>query len=119
MIFQTPNFKNFKEINDFGKHKFIDIEGSESILTTLDGKYHSFNDQPAIIWKDGTKFWLKNGEIHRENDLPAAIYSDGSKEWYINGQLHRDNDLPAIIHIKENNGLWREWHKNGQFIKGM
>lgn len=50
---------------------------------------HSFNDQPSIILKKGSKFWHKNGVLHRDNDKPAAIYIDHlgreSEEWFQDG----------------------------------
>ena len=61
-------------------------------------KYHSFNDQPAIIYANGTMKWYQHGNLHRDNDLPAIIYNDGGKMWYQHGYVHRDNDLPAIIY---------------------
>ena len=37
------------------------------------GNYHSYNDEPAIDYIDGScKIWYKNGVIHREN-LPSFI----------------------------------------------
>ena len=55
----------------------------------LYGKRHRDNDQPAIIWKDGTSFWYKDGIQHRENDMPAVEFADGRKEWYLKGELIR------------------------------
>ena len=37
------------------------------------GLLHSFNDMPAIIWKDGSQEWYKNGYLHREGDNPAIM----------------------------------------------
>jgi hypothetical protein len=38
------------------------------------GNYHSYNDNPAIEYLDGScKIWYKNGLIHRI-DNPAIIY---------------------------------------------
>jgi hypothetical protein len=76
-------------------------------------KLHSFNDQPAIIYVNGSKFWYQHGELHRDNDQPAAIYSNGRKSWYQNGERHRDNDLPAVIHV---DGL-KLWYQYGKRIK--
>jgi hypothetical protein len=59
---------------------------------------HSFNDQPAIIYVNGTKEWYQHGLFHRDNDQPAIISASGSKGWYQHGKLHRDNDQPAIIY---------------------
>ena len=50
-------------------------------------KFHSFNDQPAIIYLTGTKKWYKNDKLYRDNDQPAVIYSTGTKYWYNNDYL--------------------------------
>ena len=86
MIFEIPNFQNFKVINNFGKDRYVNENGD--IITTLDGEYHSFNDKPAMICSDGSKYWFKNGRLHRDNDLPAVIDKQESycqKRWYVNG----------------------------------
>ena len=49
---------------------------SKGLLHRLDG--------PAMIFPDGSKFWILNGERHRENG-PAVEWAGGSKEWWING----------------------------------
>lgn len=68
------------------------------------GELHSFNDKPAIITKDGYKYWYKNGRRHRDNDLPAVVDNKnndykacGYKEWWIDGIRHRGFDRPAFI----------------------
>ena len=81
------------------RKKFLEIQiTSEKTAYYLQGKYHNFNDLPAIIWASGTKNWYQKGLPHRDNDLPAVIYEDNSQFWYQAGLLHRDNDKPAIIH---------------------
>ena len=52
-----------------------------------DGLYHRDNDQPAIIYAKGSKFWHQNGEYHRNNDQPAVILANGIKQWYQNGKF--------------------------------
>jgi len=69
------------------------------------GDLHSFNDNPAIVWYDGSKFWYKEGELHRLNG-PSVEYRDGYKEWYENGKRHR-LDGPAIEYV---NGT-KYWYK--------
>jgi len=49
---------------------------------------HSFDDEPAIICNDGTKFWFKNGKKHRDNNLPAVIRYNGDVEFYKNGKQY-------------------------------
>ena len=74
------------------------------------GELHSFNDEPAVIDSDGTKFWYTNGKRHRGNDLPATIHSNGSQFWYMNGLLHREKDAAAIYE----DGT-KHWYMNGKY----
>ena len=73
------------------------------------GKLNSEDNEPAIIYKSGTKCWLKDNILYRENDKPSIIRSDGTKEWYINGLLNRHNGLPAIVYP---NGR-KQWYYDG------
>jgi hypothetical protein len=59
----------------------------------------------------GTKYWHTNGidKPHRI-DGPAIIKKDGSKYWYRDGNLHRE-DGPAII-----TPCFMEWWINGKYI---
>ena len=54
-------------------------------------------DGPAMVMKDGTQVWYKNGQIHSYNNEPALITSDGFRAWYDTGIRHR-SDGPAVIH---------------------
>ncbi len=69
---------------------------------------HRENDQPAVEWSNGTKYWYKNGIKHRLNG-PAIEWSNGSKYWYKNGKLHRENDQPVI----ECSDGTKIWYQNG------
>ena len=58
------------------------------------GQYHSYNDEPAIEYLDGSaKLWYKNGLIHRI-DKPAIIHRnyDGgiNEEYYFMGTKFAD-----------------------------
>lgn len=75
--------------------------------------HHSFNDEPSVVGKNGSKWWHKNGLIHRDNDLPAIIYSDGDKDYYKDGIRHRTNG-PAREWPKENVKIW--WYKGKKII---
>lgn len=85
-----------------------------AVVTCRNGLEHSFHDQPAVIYDDGTKEWRSNGVRHRDGDLPAVILSTGSKQWFRNGVLHRDGG-PAIIYY---NGE-EQWFCNGQWRRTM
>jgi len=65
---------------------------------------HSFNDEPAIIYDNGTKYWYKDGLIHRDNNLPACIWSDGSYSFYKNGKKYwiiNDTEYYSYVKVKE------------------
>ena len=76
-------------------------------------EYKNSNDQthnengPALIYKNGTKKWYKNGLLHRD-DGPAIEWSDGDKSWYFEGKLHRKGG-PAID--RENGS--KSWYFEG------
>ena len=90
------------------------------LCTKLDGKYHSFDDKPALIdTMCCAQLWYKEGKRHRDGDLPALIYANGTQCWYKEGKLHRDShfpgredDLPAVICADK-----VEWWVNGELIK--
>ena len=65
----------------------ITIDKYKTIRLILNGKLHSLGDIPAIIWGNGTKFWIQHGKSHRDGDKPAVIYADGSKYWFRHGNL--------------------------------
>jgi hypothetical protein len=58
------------------------------------GKFHSYNDKPAIDYYDGSeiKIWMKHGLMHRDtlddnnNPLPALITKD-KQEYYKMGKM--------------------------------
>ena len=69
------------------------------------GERHRENDQPAVVYADGSQLWFYHGELHRENDQPAIVYTSGSKQWYYHGKLHRENDQPAVVYA-DGSKLW-------------
>jgi antitoxin component YwqK of YwqJK toxin-antitoxin module len=80
---------------------------------SFQGKLHSFNDHPAIIWDNGSKAWYHHGKLHRDNDKQAEVQKYLGKFWYRHGKLHRDNDQPAIIYRDQ----VKEWYQHGTLIK--
>jgi len=75
------------------------------------GKLHSFNDEPSIITKSGTKYWHDNGIIHR-NIGPAIETKEGYKFFYKNGRCHNENG-PSVIF----NDFLRSFYLNGKLEK--
>ena len=80
------------------------IDG-DVIKTYKDDNLHSFNDEPAVIYIDGSKFWYQDGKRHRDNDLPAVEFSDGSKMWYQNDLRHRLLGC-AVMWANETSEYW-------------
>jgi hypothetical protein len=62
------------------------------------GKLHSFNDEPAIVYYNGGMYWYQHGKRHRDNDLPAIICSNGTMYWYRHGNVHREKNAALIYH---------------------
>ena len=65
------------------KQPQIDEFGTE-IWRDFDGQYHRDNDLPAMIYKNGNKYWFKHGKLHNLNG-PATEEIDGEKEYWIEG----------------------------------
>lgn len=91
---------------------FTIIDDDDGTINTCNeaGELHSFNDQPSVITKDGTKYWHQYGELHRGNDLPAITEANGYEAYFNYGKLHRGNNLPAI---KDVCGLRWYYYKDG------
>jgi hypothetical protein len=68
-------------IDTYGNKKWFNEEG---ILHRTDG--------PAVIWEDGTCFWMINNRFHRE-DGPAIIWGDKLFEYYIHGKEYTEDDF--------------------------
>ena len=104
-----------------GRKLFINLftiidENKYHKISTIFGKLHSLNDQPALIYTNGNKYWYQNSKLHRDNDLPAIIYANGEQRWYQNGQRHGDGpdgQQPAIIGV--NGG--KIWYQNGTYLR--
>ncbi|RTK95502.1 MAG: hypothetical protein EKK64_06685 [Neisseriaceae bacterium] len=104
-----------EEWHDAGiQYQKIETDFSTETLTmkpvTKIAHLHSFSDNPAIIYKNGTKEWYCIDDLHRR-DGPAVVYSNGDKEYWIQGKRHRE-DGPAVIY-----GNKQYWYKNGEFKK--
>ena len=53
----------------------IDIDGNICIFDK-DGRLHSFNNKPAVIWADGYLEWHRNGRLIKAKDV-----NGNCKEW--------------------------------------
>ena len=72
------------------------------------GAYHRL-DGPAIIRRDGSQSWYKDGDLHRE-DGPALIYMHGEEHWFYNGARHRI-DGPAVTYSNGDMDYWIDGKK--------
>lgn len=86
----------------------------------VDGKMHSVDDAPAVIYADGARWWYREGKIHRIGG-PAVIFPNGVEEWWQNNQRHRP-DGPAIIYPDTDKvspelcGV-KQWWAHGRLIR--
>jgi hypothetical protein len=77
------------------KARLKTLAKSNYIEYRIENKIHCEND-PALIFDNGTKGYYSNGELHRL-DGPAVEYYYGEKQWFVHNKLHRING-PAIEH---------------------
>lgn len=61
------------------------------------GLMHSFDDEPAVVYADGTKWWYREGQVHRDGDKPAIEWWNGTKEWFFHDKRHREGG-PALVY---------------------
>ncbi len=59
------------------------------------GELHSVDDEPAVDYGDGTRWWFKDGLLHRDDDKPAMVWRDGTRSWWRYGVIGREGDQPA------------------------
>jgi hypothetical protein len=106
----------------------------KGIIVTFDddGKFHSINDEPAVITVGGIKAWFKNGALHRSTvdpqtniTLPAFVKKGPStneklEEWWINDEQHREDidpktgkSMPAEIFLSADSS-YKCWRRNGK-----
>lgn len=85
-------------------------------IVYLDGKievrdhenlHHSIDDQPAIIYPNGDKYYYRHGKIHRDDDKPAIEHHNGYKEWIMEGVTHRMLG-PARIYSDGSVEYWKD-----------
>lgn len=84
---------SYRELYSATARKLIDFSGrvvtkAGSIKTYKNGKLHSYNDDPAIIFSTGSKMWYLEGKKTRIGG-PAETYSDGRIMWWLDDVLLR------------------------------
>jgi hypothetical protein len=65
-----------------------------------DGKLHSFNDEPAVIFDHRSKAWYQHGKRHRERDA-AFINERGCKYYFLNGEVYTFDKWIKLTPIPE------------------
>ena len=76
----------------------VDEDGTTRWYNAV-GERHRDNDEPAVIYTDGTRHWLQHDVFHRDNDKPALIVVNQNMQWYFQGKRHRLCG-PALIDKK-------------------
>ena len=89
------------EYNDLDKCQFHD--GKIIYYKKNTGLYHNPYG-PAIIYKDGTKYYCIEDKYHRI-DGPAIIYKDGTEEYWINN-IRKGNTKQEFYNVIKNLNLW-------------
>lgn len=95
-----------KSIKKSNKRLHGKVEKPGVIIYYKDGILHN-NNEPAVIWEDGSYQWYYNGLLHREDG--PAILCQGNTYWYNQGKRHR-TDGPAVEFV---NGK-KEWWLDGE-----
>jgi len=76
------------------------VTSKNNLITREDkdeqGYLHTYNDKPAVVFKDGTKIWYKHGLIHRLNGY-ARIDRNGEKYYFIDGKLIDPEGFHKIV----------------------
>jgi len=88
------------------KYTKTDNDGSVFSYTSRAMKLpHSFNDEAACIFKDGTVSWAYQGKISRDENLGPAYISPSKfvagkfdLEYWLDGAPHRGGGKPAFIY---------------------
>ena len=68
-------------------------------------RYHSYDDEPCIMWEDGSKNYRNDGPLHRLYG-PATINHNADRvicRWYLNNVEYKPEDHPYNIFRKEYN----------------
>jgi surface protein len=89
-----------------------DPEGSFMYTINNDNKYHSFNDQPAIIHTNHhAKVWMNNGDMHRDHLKGPAFVSYANaklknKFYMKNGMFHNPIKKAYITDVPNNSNKY-------------
>lgn len=70
--------------------------GHKSCTRDEQGRLHSIDDEPAIIFSTGTKMWYEHGKLHR-NNAPAVVYNTTLVEYWEKGTYKRTGLTEKIL----------------------
>ena len=70
------------EYDDLDKYEY---DGGDTVYCKKNANIWHNPYGPAIIWRDGSRFYYINSKCHRL-DGPAIMYSDGDIRYYINNE---------------------------------
>jgi len=77
------------------------------------GVIHRDDDLPAVLHKNGTLFWLKDGKTHRKGG-PAVLFKDGETQWYQKNKLHRW--IKPAVECKDGTKAWFRHGKKHRWL---
>lgn len=102
-------YEAYTDVNKLPKQYIISY-------TMLEGKYHSFNGEPAIVLKS-CKIWCRKGVLHNLGG-PAILSTKKGEVWYCDGQMHRCDGPAVIVLYSKHKGGERipmivKWYEHG------
>ena len=77
----------FQKWFGFTIEKYKSIENESEIHKKM---FNNYKTNKPFIRCDDVKYWCKNDQIHRDNDQPAIIWPNGTKHWYKDGNLIKE-----------------------------
>lgn len=81
----------------------------------IDKQLHSIDDQPAVVYADGTRWWYRDGKIHRDNG-PAIIHANGVQEWWQNNQ-RQCIEYPDSLAVHPDLRGVKQFYENGVVVR--
>lgn len=118
------HFTNFPDELEQYNPEEIKVENFQKLKTIdKDGRWHSFNDQPALILQlepnlaTQNFLWHSHGELSRAGNLPPVINTSNGTIYETHnerGQRHSYNGMPAYINNREySDEIWVRWYSEG------
>jgi hypothetical protein len=112
-----------------GDHTTRILPGGKQIWLNSDNELDRGGDEPAVIHRDGTREWWRNGVPWRVGGRPMVIDCNGTQKWLRGDVLHRgcgscaacaggfpcEDDLPAVVYGDGSEAWWHHGkrHRGG------